>query len=92
MNLYIACKTIRNILDTELSIDTANGEEVAYNTDGIYAEAATYFKFDEEFYTLNVVCADIFKPVEERTYIVVQKYCETGNTNVYTSLGVMFCI
>ena len=92
MNLYIACKTIRNILETEFAIDTANGEEVAYNTDGIYAEAATYFKFDEEFFTLNVVCADIFKPVEERTYIVVQKYCETGNTNVYTSLGVMYCL
>ena len=92
MNLYIACKTIRNILDTELSIDTANGEEVAYNTDGIYAEAATYFRFDEEFFTLNVVCASMFVSEEERTYIVVQKYCETGNTNVYTSLSTMFCI
>ena len=92
MNLSTACKTLLHILDTELSIDTANGEEVAYNTDGLYAEAATYFRFDEEFFTLNVVCASMFVGEEERTYIVVQKYCETGNTNVYTSLGVMYCL
>ena len=92
MNLSTACKTLTYILDTEFAIDTANGEEVAYNTDGVYAEAATYFKFDEEFYTLNVVCNSMFVNEDERTYIVVQKYCQTGNTNIYTSLGTMFCI
>ena len=92
MNLSTACKTLKNILDTEFAIDWANQEVVHYTTDGTYAEAATYFKDSEEFFTLNVICADIFKPVEERTYIVVQKYCQTGNTNIYTSLGTMFCI
>ena len=92
MNLSTACKTLQHILDTEFAIDWANQEVVHYTTDGTYAEAATYFKDSEEFFTLNVICADIFKPVEERTYIVVQKYCQTGNINVYTSLGVMYCL
>ena len=92
MNLSTACKTLKNILDTELAIDVQDGHLVRYTTHGAYAEAATYFKNGQEFFTLNVICSDVFKPAEERTYIVKQEYCQTGNINVYTSLGTMFCI
>ena len=92
MNLSTASKTLMNILETEFAIDWANQEVVHYTTNGQYAEAATYFKDGEEFYTLNVICSDMFKPAEERTYIIKQEYCQTGNINVYTSLGCMYCL